>query len=70
MCRIKQKIDSNGWDAKLINVVHDEILIEVHHDQAQVVANALEEEMCKAFNYYAPSVPMVAAAEIDHCWRH
>jgi len=70
MCRIKEKIDSKGWDAKLINVVHDEILIEAKEEQAETVARSLEEEMCKAFNYYAPSVPMVAKAEIDDCWIH
>lgn len=70
MCRMKEKIDVNNWDAKLINVVHDEILIEVHESIAQEVAETLETEMCKAFNYYAPSVPMVAKAEIADHWVH
>jgi len=70
LCRMKHRIDSTGWDAKIINVVHDEILIEVLEEQAEEVAKALEEIMKESFNFYAPDIPMVAKAEIANEWRH
>lgn len=70
LCRMKHKIDSTGWDARIINVVHDEILIEVLEEQALEVAQALEKIMKEAFNFYAPDIPMVAKAEIADEWIH
>lgn len=70
LCKMKRKIDEHGWDAKLINVVHDEILLSVHKDCAEEVARVLEQQMVESFNYYAPSVPMVAKAEIETYWKH
>lgn len=70
LCRMKQKIDKMNWDVKLINVVHDEILLEAHKDIAEVAAQALEEVMVSSFNFFAPDVPMVAKAAIAKYWVH
>jgi DNA polymerase I-like protein with 3'-5' exonuclease and polymerase domains len=70
LCRIKRKLDKGGYDARLINVVHDEILVEVVSHEAQTVAKIIEVEMVAAFNYYAPSVAMEAEAHIGDCWIH
>ncbi|MBC8410396.1 MAG: hypothetical protein H8E12_16990 [Rhodobacteraceae bacterium] len=72
LCRIKHRFDKKGYgsDAKLINVVHDEILVECKNEIVADVVNIVETEMVKAFNIYAPSVPMEAAAEVGNHWIH
>jgi len=70
LCRIKRKLDKLKYDARLINVVHDEILVEVVTHEADIVAKLIEVEMVKAFNYYAPSVSMEAQAHIGDYWIH
>lgn len=70
MCKLKHVIDLNGYDAKIINAIHDEILVEVHKDEAEEVAEHVKDCMIKAFNHYAPSVPMVVNPEIAREWIH
>ena len=70
LCRIKRKLDKLKYDARLINVVHDEILVEAVVHEADKVASLIETEMVKAFNYYAPSVSMEAQAQIGNYWIH
>jgi len=57
-------------DAYLVNVVHDEILVEVHKDHAEQAAQIVQEEMVKAFNHFAPDIKMEVKPEIDHHWVH
>ena len=72
LCRIKHRFDENnyGSDAKLINVVHDEILVECKKSIVMEVAKIVEVEMVKAFKIYAPTVPMEVKAEIGNHWIH
>lgn len=70
LCRIKRKLDKFKYDARLINVVHDEILVEVIEPEAKIVAKLVETEMVKAFNFYASSVSMEAQAHIGNYWIH
>ena len=72
LCRIKNAFDKKGYgnDARIINVVHDEVLVECTDEVAQEVAKIVEEEMIKAFKVFAPSVPMEADAHIGDCWIH
>jgi len=70
LCRIKKRIEDSNYDAKLVNVIHDEVLVEVHKTEAEEVAKMVELEMVKAFNYFAPSVPMEVEAAIGDYWIH
>lgn len=70
LCWMKREIDKMGWDAMMILTVHDELEIECHKDEAEVVAKRLEEIMVKAFHHYAPGVPMKASAKVADCWVH
>lgn len=70
LCRIKRKLDDNNYNAKLINVVHDEILVETHSSCVEEVKYIVEEEMKKGFNYYAPSVAMEVDANVGDFWIH
>lgn len=68
LCWIKREIDSNGWDAKIISVIHDEIVIEVKEEIAEQIAKMTREKMIAAFNHYAPDVPMEVAPTIGEHW--
>lgn len=54
--------------AKLINCVHDEILIEVAADKAEEAANILTETMVKSAKKYVFNVPMKCDSYIVPCW--
>lgn len=67
---IDSEIAKEKLDAKILIVVHDEILVEVHKDQAEYCAKIVQDCMIKAFNYYAPNTPMTVKPEIDLRWKH
>lgn len=68
LCNLRHKIVSKGYKALLVNVIHDEIVVEVADSEAEEVAKMVEVEMTKAFNHYAPDVPMEVDAQIGDCW--
>jgi len=70
MILIRDEIRKYNLDARIINVVHDEILYEVHKTQAERVAQIVQLKMIEAFNFYAPDVPMVVKPEIGLKWIH
>lgn len=47
-----------------------EINVIAREDQADKCAEMIKEEMVRAFNKYAPSVPMEAVAAIGDSWIH
>jgi DNA polymerase I-like protein with 3'-5' exonuclease and polymerase domains len=70
MVRLQKYIDDNNKDAKIVAVIHDEILIICHKDIAEEMAKAVQESMIGAFNHYCPDVEMTADAVIDNHWVH
>jgi DNA polymerase-1 len=70
LCYISKKFRENALDAKIVNVVHDEILVECHKDIADTVKEIIEVEMVRAFNFYCPDVKMSVVAEIGTHWIH
>lgn len=69
-CKIRNSITIGGYDAKLINIIHDEVLVEVHKEHAEEVSEIVKNDMIAAFNYYAPNVPMEVAPSIAKHWVH
>ena len=55
---------------KLVNVVHDEILIEADEDKAELASTLLSESMEKAGSYYVKDIKMTAEPEIGDYWKH
>jgi DNA polymerase I-like protein with 3'-5' exonuclease and polymerase domains len=51
-------------------MVHDEMLVEVDHDQAQGVQDALVHEMLAAGQDLFPQVPMAVDARFGERWEH
>ena len=68
LCRIQNKIKEKNLSAKLVNVIHDEVVVESKESCAHEVAKMVEKEMIAAFNHYAPSVPMEVEAQIEDHW--
>lgn len=58
-----------GFDAQIIMVVHDEIVVEVREDQANEVAKVVEREMVRGFSHFFKKIPMVVDAHIGNTWE-
>lgn len=57
-----------GYDARIVNTVHDEIVVEVREEQAEVVCKLVEAEMLRAGQEILKDVPIVADAKIADYW--
>lgn len=56
------------YDAKIINCIHDEIVVEAAEDQAEECNHVLEQEMLKAAREFIGSVPVTVDATISDAW--
>jgi DNA polymerase I-like protein with 3'-5' exonuclease and polymerase domains/intein/homing endonuclease len=56
------------WDARTVNTVHDEIVVEVREDQAEEVKHIVEREMVRAGQAILKVVPIVAEASLADYW--
>ncbi len=56
------------WDARVVNTVHDEIVVEVREDQAEEVKHIVEHEMVRAGESILKVVPIVAEASLADYW--
>ena len=57
-----------GYDARVVNTVHDEIVVEAREDQSEAVCQIVEHEMVKAGSQIITLVPVVADAKIADFW--
>ena len=55
-------------DAKIINTVHDEILIEAPEEYSDLAGKYLTEDMINSAKKYVPDVPMDVDYYNVHCW--
>ena len=53
-----------GWEAKIVHILHDEIIVEVREDIAADVAVMVKDCMEQAFAGIIPEVPFVVEPEI------
>ena len=58
-----------GTSAKLVNIVHDEIIVEADADEAQIIADKLEKAMCAAGEEYVKVVPVKVDVHISDRWE-
>ncbi len=65
MIKVSNRLKNENLDAKLILQVHDELIVEVKEEQAEIVKNLLKEEMEKAVDL---KVPLLAEANIGKSW--
>jgi DNA polymerase I len=57
-----------NFDARVVNTVHDEIIVEVREDQSEEVCKMVEHEMIRAAKEVLREVPMVADAKVGDYW--
>jgi len=58
----------SGTSAKLVNIVHDEIIVECDAAEAEATADRLEKAMCAAGERYVKKVPVKVDAKIADEW--
>lgn len=56
------------FNARVVNTVHDEIIVEVREDQSEEVCKLVEHEMIRAAKEVLREVPMVADAKVGDYW--
>ncbi|MFS8084048.1 MAG: DNA polymerase, partial [Acidobacteriota bacterium] len=54
--------------AKIVNIIHDEIVVEVDDDEAATVAITVERAMCAAGEEYVQAVPVKVETHIANEW--
>jgi DNA polymerase I-like protein with 3'-5' exonuclease and polymerase domains len=54
--------------AKIVNIIHDEIVVEVDEAEAEAVAQTVERGMVAAGEEYLETVPVKVEAQIAHEW--
>jgi DNA polymerase-1 len=57
-----------GTTAKIVNIIHDEIVVEADADQAEEIAQKVERAMCAAGEEYLQTVPIKVEREIADEW--
>ncbi len=63
---LHQKI--SGTSARLVNIVHDEIIVEADAAEAEATADKLEKAMCAAGEEYISKVPVKVDVKISDEW--
>ncbi len=68
MIYVHEEILKRGLDAKLLFVVHDELVIDSLEEHAEEVKELLEKCMVQAFEFYFKEVPMIVDGFISDAW--
>lgn len=62
------KTELNGTSSRIVNIIHDEIVVETDSDNASEVATKVERVMCEAGREYLQTVPVKVETEIADEW--
>ena len=62
------KDELRDTNAKIVNIIHDEIVVEADADNAQEIAQKVERAMCVAGEEYLKTVPVKVETEIAEEW--
>lgn len=62
------KDELSDTNAKIVNIIHDEIVVEADADEAQEIAAKVERIMCAAGQEYLKTVPVKVETEIADEW--
>jgi len=57
-----------GKDARIVHILHDEVIVEARADIAESVAVTVKNCMEKAFSDILPELPFVVEPEIKYSW--
>ena len=62
------KEELNETSARIVNIIHDEIVVEADADEAEAIAAKVERVMCAAGEEYLKTVPVKVETEIADEW--
>ena len=68
LCIFWDKVKEAGIDAGVVAIIHDEIIVEARHDQAEQAREILQESMVQGISWLVPNVPFEAEAHIALSW--
>jgi len=68
MVYLVDRLESGGYDAKLILTVHDEVVVECVEDQVPEVKEVVSKSLIDGFGKYFSTIPMKADSLIGPCW--
>ncbi|MDT7605050.1 MAG: polymerase [Acidobacteriota bacterium] len=54
--------------AEIVNIVHDEVVVEADADESQEIARVVEESMCAAGEEFVTRVPVKVESQIGDAW--
>ncbi len=66
---VAERIKKEGWEAYIISTVHDEIVVEAKEDIAELVAQAMDDEMVRAAKKLLLNVAVKVDVHISDCWE-
>ena len=61
-------VSLRGTDARIVNIIHDEIVVESAANEVQEIAEKVERAMCAAGEEYIQTVPVKVETEIADEW--
>ena len=67
--QFQRTMTAPAYDARILKVVHDELVVEVREDQAKTVASLMEQQMILGFSYYFKKIPMKVDVNIADTWE-
>ena len=62
------KDELRDTNAQIVNIIHDEIVVEADAGEAEEVAKKVERAMCVAGEEYVKTVPVKVETEIADDW--
>lgn len=69
MINLYSDLQQYGFRAKIINVVHDEIVLLAHKRHAEAVKEVVAESMLRSAQQYIKSVPVKVDAYVSDIWK-
>lgn len=66
--RLRQYFNDHGTPAKLVNTVHDEIVVEAREDAAEEIELIVQSVMKECGEYYVKSIPIESETHVGDCW--
>lgn len=70
MTFIQKRLMERNLDAFLINIVHDELMLEASEQDAEETVELVKNSMMEASRILAPNVPALAEGEASDHWEH
>ena len=68
MIYLVDRLEQSEYDARLLLSVHDEVVVEVKHEQRYEVRKIVEQALIDGFGKYFTTIPMETEGLIGPCW--